>query len=33
MTGGTGDYKDARGTVLTEYNKAGTKAQETLTFS
>jgi hypothetical protein len=33
MTGGTGSYKNARGTVRTEYNKAGTKAQETLTFS
>jgi len=33
MTGGTGSYKDARGTVLTEYNKAGTKALETITFS
>jgi len=33
MTGGTGSYKNARGTVLTEYNRAGTKARETLTFS
>jgi hypothetical protein len=33
ITGGTGTYKGARGTVLTEYNKAGTKAKETLTFS
>jgi hypothetical protein len=33
MTGGTGRYKDARGTVLTEYDKAGTKARETLTFT
>jgi hypothetical protein len=32
ITGGTGGYKGARGTVLTEYNKAGTKAKETLTF-
>jgi hypothetical protein len=32
ITGGTGSYKGARGTVLTEYNKAGTKAKETLTF-
>jgi hypothetical protein len=32
ITGGTGSYKDARGTVLTEYNKAGTKAKETITF-
>ena len=33
ITGGTGTYKGARGTVLTEYNKAGTKAKETLTFT
>jgi hypothetical protein len=32
ITGGTGRYKATRGTVLTEYNKAGTKANETLTF-
>jgi hypothetical protein len=32
ITGGTGSYKDVRGTVLTEYNRSGTKAQETLTF-
>jgi hypothetical protein len=32
MTGGTGAYKSARGTVLTEFNKAGTRAKETLTF-
>jgi hypothetical protein len=32
MTGGTGAYKSARGTVLTEYNKAGTRAKETLSF-
>jgi hypothetical protein len=33
MTGGTGSYKSARGTVLTEYNRTGTKARETLTFT
>jgi hypothetical protein len=33
ITGGTGTYKGARGTVLTEYNKAGTRAKETLTFT
>jgi hypothetical protein len=33
ITGGTGTYKGARGTVLTEYNKAGTRAKETLSFS
>jgi hypothetical protein len=33
VTGGTGSYKNARGTVLTEYNRAGTKARETLTFT
>lgn len=33
ITGGTGTYKGVHGTVLTEYNKAGTKAKETLTFS
>jgi hypothetical protein len=32
VTGGTGVYKNARGTVVTEYNKAGTKAKETITF-
>ncbi|HXN37490.1 MAG TPA: hypothetical protein VN892_05605 [Solirubrobacteraceae bacterium] len=32
ITGGTGSYKDAKGTILTEYNKAGTKAKETITF-
>jgi hypothetical protein len=32
ITGGTGSYRGARGTVVTEYNKAGTKAKETLTF-
>jgi len=32
ITAGTGTYKGVRGTVLTEYNKAGTKAEETLTF-
>jgi hypothetical protein len=32
ITGGTGSYKGVRGTVLTEYNRAGTKAQETITF-
>jgi hypothetical protein len=29
---GTGSYKGARGTVSTEYNKAGTKAKETISF-
>jgi hypothetical protein len=33
ITGGTGTYKGVAGTVLTEYNKAGTKAKETLTFT
>jgi hypothetical protein len=33
VTGGTGSYKGVRGTVLTEYNKAGTKAKETITFT
>jgi hypothetical protein len=33
ITGGTGRYKGARGTVLTEYNSAGTKAKETLSFN
>jgi hypothetical protein len=32
ITGGTGSYKGARGTVLTEYNRLGTKAKETITF-
>jgi hypothetical protein len=32
IVGGTGAYKDARGTVLTEYNSAGNRAKETLTF-
>jgi hypothetical protein len=32
ITAGTGTYKGVHGTVLTEYNKAGTKAKETLTF-
>jgi hypothetical protein len=32
VTGGTGSYKNARGTVVTEYNRAGTKAKETITF-
>jgi hypothetical protein len=29
---GTGSYRGARGTVSTEYNKAGTKAKETISF-
>jgi hypothetical protein len=33
VTGGTGSYKGVRATVLTEYNKAGTKAKETVTFT
>jgi hypothetical protein len=33
ISGGTGAYRGVGGTVLTEYNKAGTKAKETLTFS
>jgi hypothetical protein len=33
ITGGTGSYKGARGTVLTEYNTAGTRAKETITFT
>jgi hypothetical protein len=33
VLGGTGDYKGARGTVVTEYNKAGTRAKETITFT
>jgi hypothetical protein len=32
ISGGTGAYRGVRGTVLTEFNKAGTKAKETLTF-
>jgi hypothetical protein len=32
ITGGTGVYKGVRGTVLTEYNKPGTRAKETITF-
>jgi hypothetical protein len=32
VTGGTGSYKGVRGTGVTEYNKAGTKAKETITF-
>ena len=32
VTGGTGSYENARGTVVTEYNRAGTKAKETITF-
>jgi hypothetical protein len=32
LKGLTGIYEGARGTVLTEYNKAGTQATETLTF-
>jgi hypothetical protein len=32
ITAGTGNYKGARGTVLTEYNKAGTRATETIRF-
>lgn len=32
ITGGTGSYKGAHGTVLTEYNRAGTSAKETITF-
>jgi hypothetical protein len=33
ITGGTGSYKGARGTVLTEYNAGETKAKETITFT
>jgi hypothetical protein len=33
ITGGTGRYKNVRGAVLTEFNKAGTKAKETITFA
>jgi hypothetical protein len=32
ITGGTGSYRNARGTVLTEYNRLGTMAKETITF-
>jgi hypothetical protein len=32
ITGGTGRYRGARGNVLTEYNRAGTSAKETITF-
>jgi hypothetical protein len=32
ITGGSGAYKGARGTVLTEYNRTGTRAKETITF-
>ena len=32
ITGGTGTYKGARGSAVTEYNKLGTRAKETLTF-
>jgi hypothetical protein len=32
VTGGTASYKGAHGTVVTEYNRAGTKAKETITF-
>jgi Dirigent-like protein len=32
VVGGTGAYRSAHGTVVTEYNKAGTKAKETITF-
>jgi hypothetical protein len=33
ITGGTGRYSDARGHVRTEYNRTGTSAKETVTFS
>ena len=33
ITGGTGSYRNARGTVFTEYNRLGTKATETITFT
>ncbi len=33
FVGGTGAYKDARGAVIADYNEAGTKAKETLTFT
>jgi hypothetical protein len=32
ITGGSGIYKGARGTVSTDYNNTYTKAKETLTF-
>jgi hypothetical protein len=32
ITAGTGSYRGARGTVLTEYNKAETKARETISY-
>jgi len=32
VTGGTGRYRGARGSVLTEYNRSGTRAKETITF-
>jgi hypothetical protein len=32
ITGGTGRYKHARGSILTEYNRSGTGAKETITF-
>jgi hypothetical protein len=32
ITGGTGRYKHAHGTVLTEYNRTGSRAKETITF-
>jgi hypothetical protein len=32
IIGGTGSYKGARGTVSTEYNRAGIKAKETISF-
>jgi hypothetical protein len=32
ITGGTGRYRGARGNVLTEYNRTGTSARETITF-
>jgi hypothetical protein len=33
ITGGTGIYKGVRGTVATDFNKAGTQAKETLSFT
>jgi hypothetical protein len=33
ITGGTGPYKHAHGSVVTEYNRAGTHAKETITFT
>jgi hypothetical protein len=33
ITGGTGPYKHAHGTVVTEYNRAGTRAKETISFT